>query len=196
MGIKILVAYTTNSGSTEDVAKELAAQLSQAGHQADVRRLSEVSGLESYQAVVIGAPMILGWHREAEQFLKKNQTILSHKKVALFATAMSLTDLGETFGEGLSLHLDPGLAAKAHNPRFLSIKERYTCVSNYIRPMIKSAPAVKPVSVAFFGGKLELFRLNWWQVLFVMLVVRAKPGDFRNWDFIKQWGATLSTQLG
>ena len=61
--------------------------------------------------------------------------------------------------------------------------------------MLKAAPDVKPVSVAFFGGKLDMFRLKWWQAIFVMLVVQAKPGEFRNWDYIRSWGSALQDLL-
>jgi menaquinone-dependent protoporphyrinogen IX oxidase len=57
--------------------------------------------------------------------------------------------------------------------------------------VLKAAPHVRPVSVAFFGGKLELFRLNIFQMLFVILVIRAQPGDRRNWPPIQQWAASL-----
>ncbi len=64
---KILVAYTTNSGTTEEVAQAIGEELGKRGNAVDVRRLEEVTSLEGYQAVVVGAPMILGWHRAARE---------------------------------------------------------------------------------------------------------------------------------
>ena len=55
------------------------------------------------------------------------------------------------------------------------------CRRNYLGPVLKSAPLIKPVSVAYFGGKLNLFRLNWWKKLFVLIVIQATPGDYRSW---------------
>jgi menaquinone-dependent protoporphyrinogen IX oxidase len=77
----------------------------------------------------------------------------------------------------------------------MSFRERYATVSNYLRPVLKAAPSVKPVSAGFFGGKLELFRLNVLQVLFVMLIIRAQPGDYRNWPVIRDWAINLRPLL-
>ena len=63
--------------------------------------------------------------------------------------------------------------------------------AKYVRPILQAAPGMKPVSVAIFGGRLDLFRLSLWQRLFVMLVIGAQPGEFRNWDFIRGWAAGL-----
>ena len=45
--------------------------------------------------------------------------------------------------------------------------------------------------MGFFGGKLDLFRLSWWQKLFVLLVIQAQPGEYRNWRFIREWAGSL-----
>jgi menaquinone-dependent protoporphyrinogen IX oxidase len=47
--------------------------------------------------------------------------------------------------------------------------------------------------VGFFAGKLDYSRLNLLQMLFVMLIIQAQPGDRRNWPAIKAWAAKLST---
>ncbi len=188
---RILIAYSTNSGSTADVARAVAEELEKAGVQADVRRLEEVTDLEPYQAVVVGAPMILGWHRAALRFVKQHQGALSAKKVAYFMTAMSLTDTAEQ----VDASLDPALLKPPKVAGHLSLKERYATVSNYLRPALKASPLVKPLSVAIFGGKLEMFRLKFFQMLFVLLVIQAQPGDHRNWPFIRAWAAALPSTL-
>ena len=58
-------------------------------------------------------------------------------------------------------------------------------------PIIKAAGPARPVSVAFFGGRLEYARLKLPAMLFVMLVVQASPGDHRNWDAIRSWAGSL-----
>ena len=61
----VLVAYASNAGSTADVAKAVGEELARDGARVDVRSISELSGADvsGYDAVVVGAPMILGWHR-------------------------------------------------------------------------------------------------------------------------------------
>jgi menaquinone-dependent protoporphyrinogen IX oxidase len=191
----VLVAYTTNSGSTESVAQAVAKELGKTGASVEVRRLEEVPNLELYRAVVVGAPMILGWHRSARRFVEENQQALSALPVAYFFTAMSLTQTGETSVEGIPVSVDARLATAPKKAGHLSFRERYATVSHYLGPVLKEAPLVKPVSVAFFGGKLELFRLKLLQMLFVMLVIRAEPGDLRNWAAIREWAAGLRAGL-
>jgi menaquinone-dependent protoporphyrinogen oxidase len=188
----ILVAFTTNAGSTEEVAQAIAEELSKNGAHVDVKRLEDVTTLEPYQGVVIGAPMILGWHRSARRFIKKHQKSLSQRQVAYFCTAMSLTQTDPKPGAAPPIFIDPWLAKPAKNPERLSIKENYATLENYLRPIFKAAPGVKPLTIAFLGGKLELFRLKLLQMLFVMLVIQAQPGDLRNWDAIQAWAADLS----
>jgi menaquinone-dependent protoporphyrinogen oxidase len=192
MPTKILIAYTTNSGSTGEVAEAVAAELGKGGAVVEVRRLEEVQDLSPYAAVVVGGPMILGWHRAALKFLKKHQQALSRVPVAYFFTAISLTRTGETHLNGVPIQVDPGLAKEAQNQARLSFRERYATVGRYLGPALRAAPLVKPVSVGFFAGKLDYSRLNLLQMLFVMLIIQAQPGDRRNWPAIKAWAASLS----
>ncbi len=192
---KILVGYTTNAGSTVEVAQTVADSLKGEGIQVDAARLEEIQSVEGYDAVVVGAPMILGWHRSATKFLKKHQQALSQKKVAYFFTAMSLTETGEGNVDGVPVLVDEELTTAPNNPQRLTYRERYATVSNYLRPVLKAAPLVKPLTAGFFGGKLEMFRLVWYQALFVMLIIQAKPGDRRNWPVIKGWAENLKQVL-
>jgi menaquinone-dependent protoporphyrinogen IX oxidase len=189
---KVLVAYATNSGSTQEVAAAVAAALNQAGHTAEVKPIAEVTAVSGYAAVVVGAPMIFGWQAAARQFVRKFQNDLANKKVAYFACAMRLTQVPAEKLADVPLTLDPSLAAPPVKARSLSIKERFTTTGYYLRPMLQAASAVRPLNVAFFNGKLEMFRLKWWQAAFVMVVVQGIPGDYRDWDAIKSWAQSLS----
>jgi menaquinone-dependent protoporphyrinogen IX oxidase len=195
MAGNILVAYSTNSGSTEEVAQAIAEELGKDGAKVDVSRVEQVTSLDGYQAVVIGGPMILGWHRAAAGFVRKHAAALATRKVAYFATAMSLTQTGESRIGQTPLCIDPGLAKEPKTPGRLGIKERYSLPANYLKPMLGAAKDVHPVSVAFFGGKLELFRLNILQMLFVMIIVGAPPGDLRDWSVIQAWAAEMRDAL-
>jgi len=192
---KVLVAYTTNAGATEEVAAIIGEELSKDRTQVDVRRLEEIADLESYTAIVIGGPMIMGWHKAATKFVKKHQQTLSRMPVAYFLTAMSLTQTSETSVGAIPICIDPMLAKAPKNSNRLSFRERYATVTNYVRPILTSSPQVKPVSIALFGGKLEFYRLKLLQMLFVLLVIQAQPGDRRNWPVIREWAAGLRTKL-
>jgi len=192
---KFLVAYTTNSGTTEEVAKAIGEELGRGGAEVEVHRLEEVTNLESYTAVVVGAPMIMGWHRSAMRFIKKNQEVLSKLPVAYFITAMRLTKTAENAVDSIPIITDPLIAKPPKNPARLGFKERYSLATNYIRPMLKQAHFVKPISVGIFGGRLEYYRLKWYQVLFVIAVIQVRPGGSHNWTFIQQWAANLRPLL-
>jgi menaquinone-dependent protoporphyrinogen oxidase len=187
----VLVTYATMSGTTADVARTIAEELQKSGKQITITPVGEVTSLAGYDAVVLGAPMIMGWHREAVKFLKTHQEALAGKNLALFATAMSLTQTGETEVDGVPVVVDEKLAVTPKNIDRLSIKESFCAIPVYVRPVIKAAGTHKPVSVALFGGRLDVYRLKLWAAAFVLLVIHAKPGEKRNWEAIRAWARAL-----
>ena len=195
MAKKILVAYTTNAGSTQEVAETIGETLSQDGVQADVRRIKDVGDVSAYDAVLVGGPMIRGWHKATLKFLRKHQKDLSQVPVAYFFTAMSLTKTAETSLGTVPIYQDPALAKAPENENKLSFKEKYATVTSYLKPALKRAPLVKPVSVGFFAGKLDYSKLNVFQMLFVMLIIGAQPSDLRNWEAIREWASSLRPAL-
>lgn len=188
---KILVAYATMAGSTAEVAQVVGEEIAKAGLQVDVLELDEVKDLESYDGVVVGGPMIMGWHRGATKFLKKHRSALQRKPLAIFVLAMSLTQTNETNVDGLSITMDEKLPKPPQNPSSLSFRENYARLSHYIQPILKAARPVRPVSIGFFGGRLEYGRLKWWAVLFAMLIIQAPAGEKRNWPAIRAWAGSL-----
>jgi menaquinone-dependent protoporphyrinogen IX oxidase len=192
MPIKVLVTYTTNAGSTSEVAEAIAGELREEGATVETHRMEDIEDLSAYQAVVMGGPMILGWHRGAVRFLKKHQSALSRIPVAYFLTAMSLTRTDETHLNGIPVHVDPNLPTEPKNSARLSLRERYATVDRYLGPVLRAAPQVRPVSVGFFGGKMDYSRLKLLQMLFVMLIIQVQPSDRRNWPAIQEWAAGLS----
>lgn len=189
---QILVAYTTNSGSTAEVAEAVAEVLRLQGHTAEVKESRQVGSMAAYDSVIVGAPMILGWHSAARKFLRKRRSELSGKRVALFACALSLTRTPAASSSPVPLLLDPGLVKDPARTGKISLHESFTTLEYYLKPMLAAARGVKPISVAFFNGKLETYRLKWWQAAFVMVVVRATPGDYRDFELVKSWAKSLS----
>jgi len=191
----VLVVYTTNSGSTAEVARAIGEELSREGAAVEVRPLAEVTEVSGYQAVIVGGPMILGWHRDAVAFLKRHQEALRDKPVAYFFTALSLTRSGENHLNGCTVFQDPALAKAPHDPAKLSFKEKYASVASYLEPPFTQAPQEHPVSAAFFAGALDYGKLSLFQKLFVRFIIGAQAGDFRNWEAIRSWAADLRPRL-
>jgi menaquinone-dependent protoporphyrinogen IX oxidase len=192
---RILVAYATNSGSTEKVARIIGEEFRKDGAAADVRRVEEVKDLSPYTTAIVGGPMIMGWHRAALKFLRRYRSQLSRMPVAYFFTARSLTQLNETEVLGVPVSIDPTLAQLPKDPAHLSFRENYATVKNYLRPALNAAHSVKPVSAAFFGGVLRMSNLKWWQTIFVLLIVQAKPGGEHNEAFIQEWVRNIQNRI-
>ncbi len=188
---KILVTYATLSGSTVEVALAVGEELLRHGEEVDVLPLSKVSKLDDYSAVVLGAPMIMGWHLSALRFLAKHRRTFRRIPLAIFTTGMSLVWRDETQVQGVPVFVDARQAKHPLNPRRPTLKELHSDIRNYATPILLCARPAKPVSLAFFGGLLDLRKLKLLPKLFVMVVVQAQPGDHRNWPAIRSWTGSL-----
>jgi len=191
---RVLVTYATYSGSTRDVASAISEELASVA-QVEVRPMAEVASIEGFDAVVVGGPMILGWHRQARSFLRRHRRKLGHVPFAVFVTAMSLTDTGEREVNGVRVLVDERLPRPPQRLDRPSFKERYARLSGYLRPILRAAHPARPRSIGEFAGLLEYGRLKWYAVMFVMVVLKAPAGDRRNWEAIRAWAATLRSAL-
>ncbi len=192
---KILVCYATFSGSTVEVAQAIGEELSNAAFEVEVLPLDEVKDLDGCDGVVVGGPMIMGWHRAALRFLRKHRGQFQRIPLAVFVTAMSLTETGERIVDGVPVEVDEKLPKPPNNEGRLSLRERYASVRNYIRPIVKAVRPAKPAAIGLFAGRLDYGRLKWWAVLFAMALVQAQAGDRRNWEAIRAWAAALPAAL-
>jgi menaquinone-dependent protoporphyrinogen oxidase len=193
--LRILVVCATRHGSTREVADAIAEELRTSGHEVDQRPAAEAPAPTGYGAVVVGGPMIMGWHRDAMRYVKKHCGELERLPTALFITAASLTDTGETDVQGVPIVKDPWLAKAPRDAGKLRYKERYALPQHYLGDILKKAAPARPRSVAFFAGSLDLTTMNVLEKLFVLLVIGATPGDGRNWKAIRTWGAGLGDVL-
>ncbi|MBN1679452.1 MAG: hypothetical protein JW966_04120 [Anaerolineae bacterium] len=192
---KILLTYATMSGSTAEVADAIARKIQESGAEVTVRPMTDVTDFSGYDAVILGGPMVVGWHRGAMKFVARHAAALSKVPVACFITSIELTNTGEDAIGGVPLTIDPNLGGPPKNPGKLSFKEKQTCLDAYVSPILKKASGVKPVSIGLFGGKLDYSVLNPLAWLFVRFIIRGKAGDYRNWDAINAWAASVGDQL-
>lgn len=193
---KVLVAYATSAGSTAEVAEAVAEELAKSDLQVDVLPIGEVKTLEGYDGVVVGGPMIMGWHRGARGFLKRHREAFRTIPLAVFVTAMSLTQTDETSVAGVPIYVDERLPKPPQKAGHLSLRERYATVANYVRPILAATRPAQPASIGLFGGRLDYGSLKWWAVLFAMVIIGASPGERRNWTAIRSWAAALPALLG
>jgi menaquinone-dependent protoporphyrinogen oxidase len=192
---KILVAYATMAGSTVEVAQAIAQEIASSDVQVDVLPLSQVQQLNAYDGVVVGAPMIMGWHRAALRFLRDNRRSFQRIPLAVFVMCMRLTQTGEMGVPGQAVYVDEQLPTPSTTAGRLRFKERYARLTNYIRPILLASRPAMPASIGVFGGRLDYGRLPWWAVFFAMVVIQAPAGDRRNWMAIRSWAAGLPAAL-
>ncbi len=190
-GPMVLIVYATRHGSTGEVAEAVGDEVRKAGARVVIAPASSAVAPEGFDAVVIGGPMIMGWHRDALRFVSRHRDALATLPTAFFITAMSLTDTGDDRIDGVPVVADPWLAKKPAAAGKLSYRERYARPAHYLEKAFKQAPTVRPRSVAFFAGSLDLTKMNLFEKLFVMLVIGATPGDGRHWEAIREWAHGL-----
>jgi menaquinone-dependent protoporphyrinogen oxidase len=72
MSARALVAYGSKHGATAEIAERVGAMLGEAGIDADVRAAGDVSGLDGYDAIVLGSAVYaMRWRRDARKLLRR-----------------------------------------------------------------------------------------------------------------------------
>jgi menaquinone-dependent protoporphyrinogen IX oxidase len=194
-GGRALLVYATKHGSTREIADAVAGELRTVFGAVDVREAASAPPPAGYDAVVVGGPMIMGWHRDAERYVKRNRGQLASVPFALFVTAASLTEDGMTAFQGVPVAKDTWLIKQPRSADKFTRKERYALPSHYLGDIAKACAPARPRTAAFFAGSLDLTTMNVFEKLFVLLIVGATPGDGRHWDFVREWAAETAKTL-
>lgn len=171
---KVLVAYTSQYGSTGGIADAIAQGLHDEDTAVDVVRLEEqtlVENIDDYSAVVIGSPVISSaWMPAAISFVERYQDTLQHIPVAYFLACMEL-----------ALSTDPNAA------------ENLTPVFDEVLAHI---PSVTPVAFGLFAGALDYSKMSPAnRVLYQYFSPDDTDGDFRDWDAMSDWAADVRPSL-
>jgi menaquinone-dependent protoporphyrinogen oxidase len=167
---KVLVAYASKYGSTQEVAEAIADTLRDSGFEVDLQPMRKVRTLEGYASVVLGAAIYYGlWYKDALNLLSRNQDALAQRPVAIFALGPNSTDEKEM--QGSRAQLDKELA---------------------------KFPWLKPVVIEVFGGKYPA-RLRFPESLIASLPASPLHGksasDVRDWNAIRAWANNLPQKL-
>jgi menaquinone-dependent protoporphyrinogen oxidase len=98
----ILVAYASKHGATREIVERIAQTLTTAGQEAEARPVREAQDLDGYDAVVIGSAAYHGhWLKEAVEFVRRNQAILTDRPVWLFSSGPLGTEATDAQGRDL-----------------------------------------------------------------------------------------------
>ena len=168
---KILITYSTRTGSTKGVSEFIGKTLTDLGESVDVLPMNEIEDLSHYSAVIAGSAVQSGkWLPEASDFINTHKNDLNKRPVAVFLVCMTLVmPKGENYRETVSQWLDP------------------------IRSL------VSPIDVGLFKGALDIKKIPSFSDRFkfrlsVLLKV-WKEGDHRDWDSIHNWTVKIKSHL-
>jgi menaquinone-dependent protoporphyrinogen oxidase len=163
---KVLVAYVSTHGSTQEVAEVIAAELREQGLAVDVQPARQVRTLAGYRAVVLGAPLYMfHLHRDAQHFLSHYRTVLTGGlPIAVFA--------GGPMGKG--------------------DEAEWQMVRKQVIDELAKFTWLKPASVEVIGGRFDPLHLRFpWNLIPALKNMPAT--DFRDWKAIRAWADSLAT---
>lgn len=85
--MRVLVAYASKRGSTEEIAEAVAAELRRSGLAVSCEPAESVDGLDSFDAVVLGSAVYMKrWRGDARHFLRKHRKQLREMPFWVFSS--------------------------------------------------------------------------------------------------------------
>jgi menaquinone-dependent protoporphyrinogen IX oxidase len=190
---QVLIAYTSHSGSTREIAEFLGNELSVQGQRVDVLPISEVTDISPYESIIAGGLLYrFGWHPEVIGFLTRHLVALRQKKVALFITGMRLVKTPDCDQAPYPVFIDPSIMPEKKGRR--NPFDSYTTMKGYLNRVLPTIEKIRPVSLGFFAGKVNLQALKLPEKLILgllMLLTGKHQGDYRNWASIRIWANGL-----
>lgn len=168
METKILVAYASTYGATQEIAEVVAESLRAQGLAVDLRPIREVRTLSGYSAVVLGAPLYMfHWHKDALHFISQHQRELTAGlPMAVFA--------GGPFGAG--------------------DEKEWQEVRNQVDQELAKYPWFTPVSVQVVGGRFDPAKLRFPYNL-IPALKHVPANDLRDWEAIRAWAGSLAARF-
>jgi menaquinone-dependent protoporphyrinogen oxidase len=171
MSNKILLAYATRYGSTQEVTDTIAVILRDGGFDVDVQPMRSVRTLEGYGAVILGAPLYVGkWPKHAHRFLSRFEETLVKMPVAIFALGPIHDDKDEILGSRVQLDTE-----------------------------LKQHPWLKPVEIEMFVGRYDPSKFNFFDRLIANMpaspIYKMPASDHRDWVAIYSWAGKLVSTL-
>lgn len=167
----ILVAYTTLSGSTGEVAEAIGVRLNESGLKTDLARMKDLKSIGDRVAVILGAPLYMGGlPAETRRFLLRNQNALASLKTWFFV-------LGPIEGK----------------------PEEYISACEQAEKWLEKFTWLQPIDMRVFGGKFDVRKMPFpYSLARYLPAFPAKnlpAKDIRDWVAIRAWADEIVAQL-
>ncbi|MHA1213964.1 MAG: flavodoxin domain-containing protein [Candidatus Hodarchaeales archaeon] len=176
---KVLIAYSSRFGSTEEIAIEISEVLEDEHLKVELLNLRTTKtnpSLEKFHGIIVGSGIMRGeWTTEALEFLRKNSTI-NDKVLGLFVSS-----------------------GKASNEKLYNEARK-----EYIEKIVKKYNLNNPMTEAF-GGVFDLSEVSIHNDIEKKIlkeiadsdrsgfvIYDGKLNDFRNWQKIRDWSRSFA----
>jgi menaquinone-dependent protoporphyrinogen oxidase len=159
----VLLATASKHGATQEVAGALADGLRHRGFSVTACPPEDVTGLDPYDAVVVGSAVYAGrWLKPAVAFAHDQAPALRKLPVWLFSSGpLSVPEPGGADDPAIVASLIDATGAEGH---------------------------------LLFAGKLDRSELGFGERA-IARAVKAPEGDFRDWDAVDRFAATIADHL-
>ena len=166
--MRVLVAYGTALGATRGIAERLAATISSAGLDVELRSVGDPGPVEGFDAFVVGSAVHAGhWLREATEFVRAHRIALADHPTWLFSSG----PVGDRY-----------LAKEGPDPAEVG----------------EFRSAIGPRGHHVFAGAHDRASVQASRLGTVNRFVARRlipEGDWRDWSAIAAWGAGIAREL-
>lgn len=165
--MKVLVTAASRHGSTAGIAEAIGDVLKSRGFEVTIAPPEDVVALSEFEAVVLGSAVYMGhWLASAIRLADRIGAELAGRPVWLFSSG-PVGDPSKKFAQQMDV-----------DPVDLPAVQKATGARGHKR----------------FSGKLERQNLRGVQRVGLSLF-RGLQGDFRDWEAIREWAASIAEQL-
>ena len=192
---KVLIAYDTVSNSTQQAATIVYNELRVLEDtQVDLKLFRDVVGLNDYDVVIIGSPMrFKNLNANIRQFIAQNVETLRNKEVIYFLTCLYLIRNSEGEGFECPVFIDSSFDTAPKPINKMNMMDKTHSDTLYIHTLLKNS--LRPVSIGFFKGRLDLKSLGFFSRLFMRGVLlftkKEQIGDFLSPAAVSEWAESL-----
>jgi menaquinone-dependent protoporphyrinogen oxidase len=184
--MRVQVVYASRHGWTAGIAERIARILRSEGADVAVADAANRPDTDGFDAYVIGSGVQIGsWHKEATEFLERNQATLATRPVWLFSSGPLPGSSKMTEGtDRLTLALGPEEGPGSGG------RKKIAALSAAIHPRDHRV---------FYGAFNPDDPPKSMQERLVRLMPASKEilpaGDFREWDAIDAWAGEIAAEL-